>query len=104
VGLAANGWISILDYETRLAVLVAPFGRIDQLARKVPILGYVMGGTLTSVPVGVSGDIRDPLVVPLSPGAITSELVGIFERTPKLPGKLITLPEGGQEAQPPEGK
>jgi uncharacterized protein involved in outer membrane biogenesis len=104
VGLAAKGWISILDYQSRLSVLVAPFGRIDQLARKVPILGYIFGGALTSVPVGVSGDIRDPRVVPLGPGAITSELVGIFERTLKLPGKLIAPLDSGQEAQPPDGK
>jgi len=98
VGLAANGWISLLDYETRLSVLVAPFGRFDQLARKLPILGYVVGGTFTSLPVGVSGDIRDPLVVPLGPGAITSELVGIFERALKLPARLIDFPSGGQDA------
>jgi hypothetical protein len=105
VGLAANGWISLLDYETRLSVLVAPFGRVDQLVRKVPILGYVIGGTFTSVPVGVSGDIRNPLVVPLGPGAITSELVGIFERTLKLPARLIDLPSGGREQAPaPDGK
>jgi hypothetical protein len=105
VGLAATGWISLLDYGSRLAVLVAPFGRIDQLVRKVPILGYVVGGTFTSVPVGVSGDIRDPLVVPLGPGAITSELVGIFERTLKLPGKLIRPLEGGRESgSPPDGQ
>lgn len=93
IGLAANGWISLLDYESRLSVLVAPFGRFDQLARKLPILGYVVGGAFTSLPVGISGDIRDPLVVPLGPGAITSELVGIFERTLKLPAKLITPTE-----------
>jgi hypothetical protein len=105
IGLAANGWISILDYQSRLSVLVAPFGRLDQLVRKVPILGYVVGGTFTSVPVGVSGDIRDPLVVPLGPGAITSELMGIFERTLTLPGKLITLPERGREpGSPPDGQ
>ncbi len=89
VGIAATGWISVLDYQSRLAVLVAPFGRIDQLVRDVPVLGYIIGGALTSVPVGVSGDIRDPLVVPLGPEAITSELVGIFERTLKLPVKLL---------------
>ena len=99
VGLAANGWISLLDYETRLSVLVAPFGRVDQLVRKVPILGYVIGGTFTSVPVGVSGDIRNPLVVPLGPGAITSELVGIFERTLKLPARLVAPPDGGATSQ-----
>jgi hypothetical protein len=104
VGLAATGWISILDYQSRLSVLVAPFGRIDRLARTVPILGYIMGGALTSVPVGVSGDIRNPLVVPLGPSAITSELVGIFERTLKLPGKLIAPLDGGGQAQPPGSK
>ena len=89
LGLAATGWISLVDYDSKLSVLVAPFARIDRLARKVPIIGYITGGALTSIPVGVSGDIRDPLVVPLGPSAITSELVGIFERTLKLPGKLV---------------
>jgi hypothetical protein len=90
LGLAANGWISTTDYSSRLTVLVAPFGRLDRLVRDVPIIGYVVGGALTSVPVGVSGDIRDPLVVPLGPGAVTSEVLGIFERTLKLPAKLVT--------------
>jgi hypothetical protein len=31
--------------------------------------------------------------VPLGPGAITSEVLGIFERTLKLPAKLITPAE-----------
>ncbi|MGH8642752.1 MAG: hypothetical protein ACRET6_13650, partial [Burkholderiales bacterium] len=89
VGLAANGWISLVEPQSRLTVLVAPFSRLDELVRGVPILGYVVGGVFTSVPVGVSGDIRDPLVVPLGPAAITSEVLGIFERTLKLPVKLI---------------
>ncbi len=73
---------------------------MDRLARKVPILGYIMGGALTSLPVGVSGDIRNPLVVPLGPSAVTSELVGIFERTLKLPGHLLPL-ERGDASQGP---
>jgi len=101
VGLAATGWISLTDYQSRLTVLVAPFGRLDRIVRGVPIVGYVMGGAITSVPVGVSGDIRDPLVVPLGPAAITSELLGIFERTLKLPGKLVPLPSGEAPAEPP---
>lgn len=101
LGLAATGWISLTDYQSRLTVLVAPFGRLDRIVRGVPIVGYVMGGAITSVPVGVSGDIRDPLVVPLGPAAITSELLGIFERTLKLPGKLVPLPSGEAPAEPP---
>lgn len=91
-GMAANGTIRLSDYDTRMTVLVAPFGRVDRLVRGIPVIGYVIGGTLTSIPVGVSGDIRSPLVVPLGPRAITSELLGIFERTIKLPGKLVAPP------------
>jgi AsmA-like protein len=90
VGLAAHGWISLSEPQSRLTVLVAPFSRVDELVRSVPLFGYIIGGAFTSVPVGVSGDIRDPTVIPLGPGAVTSELTGIFERTLKLPVKLVT--------------
>jgi AsmA-like C-terminal region len=89
LGLAAAGTASLENYESRLTVLVAPFGKLDRMVRKIPVLGYVIGGALTSIPVGVSGDIRDPLVVPLGPRAVGSEVLGVFERTFKLPGKII---------------
>jgi uncharacterized protein involved in outer membrane biogenesis len=89
LGLAATGKINLENYDSRLTVLVAPFGTLDRIARKIPILGYVIGGAFTSIPVGVSGDIRSPLVVPLGPGAVGSEVLGIFERTFKLPGKMV---------------
>ena len=90
IGLGANGWIGLSDYQTRLTVLVAPLALVDEAVRKLPILGYVVGGTFTSLPVGVSGDIRDPIVVPLGPRAITSELTGLLGRTLSLPGKVLT--------------
>jgi uncharacterized protein involved in outer membrane biogenesis len=97
LGLAANGWIALDRPESRLTVLVAPFSRLDEIVRKVPLVGYIIGGAFTSVPIGVSGDIRDPLVVPLGPGAVTSEVLGIFERTLKLPAKLVAPLEGSRE-------
>jgi hypothetical protein len=97
LGLAATGHVG-LDYQSRLSVLVAPFSRVDRAVRGIPIIGYVIGGAFTSVPVGVSGDIRDPLVVPLGPSAVSSELLGIFERTLKLPGKLVAPLESGKPA------
>jgi hypothetical protein len=87
-GMAANGTIRLDDGDTRMTVLVAPFGRVDRVVRGIPVIGYVVGGTLTSIPVSVTGDIRSPLVVPLGPRAVTQELLGIFERTLKLPTKL----------------
>jgi hypothetical protein len=44
----------------------------------------------------VSGDIRDPRVVPLGPHAVSDRLLGVFERTLKLPGKLVP----GEEKEP----
>jgi uncharacterized protein YhdP len=89
LGLAATGSVGLENRDANLTVLVAPFTRIDQLSRKIPIIGYILGGALTSVAVGVNGDIRDPTVVPLDPRAVTAQLAGIFERTLKLPKKLL---------------
>jgi hypothetical protein len=89
LGLAATGTIRLADRHADLTVLVAPFSRIDRLVRKLPVLGYILGGAITSLPVGVSGDIQDPTVVPLGAKAMSSELLGIFERTFQLPGKML---------------
>ncbi|HTM62055.1 MAG TPA: AsmA-like C-terminal domain-containing protein [Burkholderiales bacterium] len=89
IGLGANGWISLTDFQSSLTVLVAPLALLDEGVRKLPLLGYVVGGALTSLPVAVSGDIRDPRVVPLGPRAITSELTGIVSRTFSLPGRVV---------------
>jgi len=98
-GLAATGWISVLDGNTQLNVLVAPFGLIDRLARAIPIFGYIFGGTLTSVPIGVTGDIRHPKVVPLEAAAVGSELSGIFTRTFKLPSNPKAPSSSSQESK-----
>lgn len=103
VGFAASGSISLsgdppAPYDTQLTVLVAPLSRLDSLVRALPLVGYVVGGTLTSWPVRVSEDIRDPKVEAVSPGAITKEFVGMFQRTLKLPEKL--LPKLGSSAEP----
>ena len=88
VRLAAQGAVDLLSDQSRLTVLVAPLTNVDRVVGAIPILGDVLGGSLTALPVGVTGDIRDPLVVPLGPRAVTDSLLGIFERTLKLPGKL----------------
>jgi uncharacterized protein involved in outer membrane biogenesis len=89
IGLGANGWISLTDFQSRLTVLVAPLALVDEAVRKLPVLGYVVGGTFTSLPVGVSGDIRDPTVVPLGPRAITDEMMGLLGRTLSLPTRVV---------------
>jgi hypothetical protein len=86
--IAVNGKIDLLGDRTQLNVLVGLLSSVDRVTGAIPILGDVLGGTLIAVPVSVSGDIRDPRVVPLGPRAVSDRLLGIFERTLKLPGKL----------------
>jgi hypothetical protein len=89
VRLAAHGTVDLQGADSRLTVLVGLLTTVDRITGAIPIVGYVFGGSMTALPVGVSGDIRKPLVVPLGPRAVTDSLLGIFERTLKLPGKLV---------------
>lgn len=89
VNLAATGRVDLLGADSRLTVLVGLLTFVDRMAGAIPILGDIFGGSLTALPISVSGDIRDPLVVPLDPRAITEHLLGILGRTAKLPGKLL---------------
>jgi hypothetical protein len=98
VRLATHGRVGLQGADSQLTVLVGLLTNVDRVTGAIPIVGYVFGGSMTALPVSVSGDIRNPLVVPLGPRAITDSLLGIFERTLKLPGKL-TVP--ATEAKPP---
>jgi hypothetical protein len=89
VRLAATGRVDLLGANSQLTVLVGLLTRVDRIAGAVPIIGDIFGGSMTALPMAVHGDIRDPVIVPLGPRAITDQLLGIFERTLKLPGKLV---------------
>jgi len=87
--LAASGHVDLLGANSYLSVLIAPLTTVERLVGAVPLVGDVFGGAMVALPVAVNGDIRDPVIVPLGPRAITDQLLGIFERTLKLPGKLV---------------
>jgi hypothetical protein len=96
--LAASGHIDLLGASSQLSVLIAPLTTVERVVGAIPLIGDVFGGTMVALPVAVNGDIRNPLIVPLGPRAITDQLLGIFERTLKLPGKLVVP----QQQQPPK--
>ncbi|MFL6571616.1 MAG: AsmA-like C-terminal region-containing protein, partial [Burkholderiales bacterium] len=101
VRLAAHGNVGLQGADSQLTVLIGLLTNVDRVTGAIPIVGYVFGGSMTALPVSVSGDIRNPLVVPLGPRAITDSLLGIFERTLKLPGKLVVP---AADSKPPAEK
>jgi hypothetical protein len=84
-----NGNLNFVDKTMDFTVLVAPLRTVDRIIEYIPFVGYVLGGTLISIPVKVSGDMDDPTVFPLSPSAVGSELLGYMQRVFNLPLKVI---------------
>src|SRR6185503_18274354 len=58
LNLAATGRVDLLGANSRLAVLVGLLTTVDRVAGAIPIVGDIFGGSLTALPVSVSGDIR----------------------------------------------
>jgi len=68
---------------------VAPFKTLDRLVKVLPLIKHILGGKLISIPFRAKGDIADPNVIPLHPTAVGSGVLGILERTIKLPVTII---------------
>ncbi len=84
-----NGVVDLQAGTMDFIVLVSPLRTVDRIVGNIPIVGEILGGSLLTIPVEVTGDINDPSVIPLSPSAIGSELFGYMERTFKLPFTLF---------------
>jgi hypothetical protein len=89
MGIACDGDIDFVEKKMDLTVLVAPFRTVDRIVDLIPLVGHVLGGKLISIPFKAKGDLKDPSVIPLSPMAVGSEVLGILERTLKLPITII---------------
>ena len=99
MGIAIEGDIDLIKKKVNLVVLVAPFKTVDRIVKLIPLFGNIMGGNLISIPFRAIGDLSDPDVIPLSPTAVGSGLLGILERTLKLPITIIqpVLPDSKDE-------
>ncbi|MGD9304282.1 MAG: AsmA-like C-terminal domain-containing protein, partial [Desulfobacterales bacterium] len=101
MGLACEGDIDLADNTIDLVVLVAPFKTVDRIVKKIPLISSVLGGKLISIPFRAKGKLENPTVIPLSPTAVGSGVLGVLERTLKLPIKIIQpiLPDEKKEAE-----
>jgi hypothetical protein len=89
MGLACEGEIDLVEDKINLVILVAPFKTVDRLVKKIPLISSILGGKIISIPFRAKGDLDNPVVIPLSPTAVGSGVLGIMERTLKLPITII---------------
>ena len=106
MGIAIEGNIDLIKKKVNLVVLVAPFKTVDRIVKLIPLIGNIMGGNLISIPFRAIGNLGDPDVIPLSPTAVGSGLLGILERTLKLPITIIqpVLPGSKEKETGEKGK
>ncbi len=88
--IIATGEVDLGKQKVNLVVLVAPFSTLNWLIRNTPIVGKIMGGTLISIPVHVTGVLGNPDVIFLSPTAVGSRILDILENIIKLPVDIIS--------------
>jgi hypothetical protein len=86
--LVARGDVDWLNDSVDMNVAVAPLQAVNTIVKRVPFLGYVLGGGVYAIPVGVRGKLSDPQIVPVAPAAVAGELLGVLERTLKTPFNL----------------
>jgi hypothetical protein len=89
MGIACEGDIDLVEKKMNLLILIAPFKTVDRIVEILPLIGKVLGGKLISIPFRAKGDLDDPSVFALPPTAVGSGILGILERTLKLPITII---------------
>ena len=89
MAIVGQGEIDLNSSTVRMTVLVAPFTTIDQIVNKIPLVNYILQGTLVSIPVTVSGKISEPDVKLMPASAVGEGVLGILTRTLKAPFNII---------------
>lgn len=92
--ITGQGSIDLNDATADIVILAAPLKTVDRIVEKIPIIKYITGGSLISVPLRLHGKLRDLSVVPLPPSAVGKGLLHFMERTLKAPFKMV---EGARE-------
>ena len=97
MNLVIHGDLDLLNEQLDLNMLASPFTLTDRLIKLIPVAGYILGGTLISVPVKVDGPMKDPKVRILPLSEIGSGVWGILKRTFETPVKIVEPLVGAEE-------
>jgi hypothetical protein len=99
VEIVGQGEIDLTTEKMDLKLLVAPLKTVDSVVKKIPGVRGILGGTLVSIPVKVTGDVTNPKVSTLSPSGVGSDLMSYMNKTVRLPFKVLEPLRRGREKQ-----
>jgi uncharacterized protein YhdP len=106
VRIVATGHVDINTYKLSVDAMVAPLQTATTILDRLPLLNRIFGGSVLAVPVQVAGTLKNPIVVPLGPGAVVRRLTDIFGNVLKLPADAIKIvaPSTTPQGESPAGK
>ncbi len=87
--ITGQGVIALDTREADIKLLAAPLKAIDRIVNKIPIVNYIAGGSLISIPLRIRGPLANIKVTPMPPSAVGEGLLNIMGRTLKAPFKLV---------------
>ena len=87
--ITGQGMITLDTREVDIKLLAAPLKAIDRIVNKIPIVNYIAGGSLISIPLRIRGPLANIKVTPMQPSAVGEGLLNIMGRTLKAPFKLV---------------
>jgi hypothetical protein len=87
--ITGQGSIDLHNRGVDIALLAAPLKTVDRLVNKLPVISYIAGGSLISIPLRLEGTLDDIKVSTMSPSAVGKGLLNIMNRTLRAPFKLV---------------
>ena len=87
--ITGQGKVALEDQELNLTVIVAPLKTVDRAVELLPVFGKILDGHLLTIPLKVTGPLSDPVVKTTAPGGVGRGVIGITERTLKLPFEMF---------------
>ena len=92
MNMSMVGRVGLAEKKADYILGVQPLQTVDKVVSNIPLVGWLLTGdekTLFTVHFQVKGPLGDPSVVAIPGSSLGSGILGIFQRTLQLPGKLI---------------
>ena len=90
IEVVGQGTVNLDVNHLDIVLLVSPLRTIDRIVEKIPIISHILGGSLLSIPVAITGSLENPNINPVSITNIGAGLLRIVGRTLTLPIQLVT--------------
>jgi len=92
LNMSMVGRVDVRNSEADYVLGVQPLQTVDKVVSNIPVVGWLLTGdekTLFTVHFQVKGPLGDPNVIAIPGSSLGSGILGIFQRTLQLPGKLV---------------